>query len=83
MPGPATYEVAGPHSSPDPGYGSGSASPIPIEVLMSNDLSSAVLIVLAVLAGIGALLWMMTALEPARPRSTRPAPRSGRGRVEP
>ena len=49
---------------------------------MSNDLSSAVLIVLAVLAGIGALLWMMTALEPARQRPTRPAPRSGRGRVE-
>lgn len=48
---------------------------------MSQDLGLSLLTVLGVLAGIGALLYVMAALDPTNVRATEqvPAPRAARG----
>ncbi|WP_210438405.1 hypothetical protein [Nocardioides xinjiangensis] len=50
---------------------------------MSNDLDVSVLTVLAVLAGIAVLLYVMAALDPTNVRKPKPAHRAAaRGRAE-
>ena len=51
---------------------------------MSQDLGLSLLTVLGVLAGIGALLYVMTALDPTNVRAAKqmPAHRAARGRAD-
>jgi len=63
---------------------SASHSPHPIGVLMSHDLGLSLLTVFGVLAGIGTLLYVMTALDPTNVRAGKQLPthRAARGRAD-
>ncbi len=69
-----------------PWHGYGRVVPLPhqIGVLMSYDLGLSLLTVLGVLAGIGALLYVMTVLDPTNVRAAKQLPthRGARGRAD-
>ena len=68
-----------------PGTGTNARqSPHQIGVLMSYDLGLSLLTVLGVLAGIGALLYVMTVLDPSnvRPAKQLPTHRAARSRAD-